>query len=512
MLFRDLVATSRAVGETRSRREKIEHLAGLLGRLAPDEVRPAVAYLSGLVPQGKLGVGWATMSALPRGGDGPGEPLAVGDVDRALGELAAASGSGSAAVRKRVLGGLWERASGAERDLLVRLLTGELRQGALEGIMAEAVARAGGADARRVRRAMMLSGDIAEVARAALADGEADLGGFQIELFRPLLPMLAQPAEDVADAVSRLGEAAFEFKLDGARVQLHKRGDEVRVYSRGLNEVTGSVPELVAAARAMPARELILDGEAVAVRPDGRAHPFQVTMRRFGRKLDVEAMRAELPLSSWFFDCLLIDGQDLLDRTTRERTAALAGAVPADLVIPRLVTGDPAQVEALLEQALAGGHEGLMGKSLEAPYEAGSRGASWLKLKKARTFDLVVLAAEWGSGRRRGWLSNLHLGARDPASGGFVMVGKTFKGMTDQILTWQSERLLELETGRDGHIVWVRPELVVEIAIGDVQESPHYPGGIALRFARVKRYRSDKRPDEADTLESLRALLAGAGG
>jgi DNA ligase-1 len=507
VLFRDLVGTSRAVGDTRSRREKIDRLASLLGRLAPEEVRPAVAWLAGLVPQGKLGVGWATMSALPREGEGGGEPLAVGAVDRALGELASAAGAGSAAARKRVLGQLWARASAAERDFLFRLLTGELRQGALEGIMAEAVARAAGCEPGRVRRAMMLSGDIAEVARAALAAGEAGLGEFKVELFRPLLPMLAQPAEDAADAVARLGEAAFEFKLDGARVQLHKRGEEVRIYSRGLNEVTGSLPELVAAARAMPARELILDGEAVAVRPDGRAHTFQVTMRRFGRKLDVAAMQAELPLRSWFFDCLLVDGQDLLDRTTRERTAALAGAVPSDLVIPRLVTGDAGRVDAFLEEALAGGHEGLMGKSLDAPYEAGARGASWLKLKKARTFDLVVLAAEWGSGRRRGWLSNLHLGARDPASGTFVMVGKTFKGMTDQMLAWQSEKLRELETGRDGHIVWVRPELVVEIAIGDVQESPHYPGGIALRFARVKRYRTDKRPDEADTLDALRALL-----
>jgi len=508
VLFRDLVGTSRAVGDTRSRLAKIDHLAGLLGRLAPDEVRPAVAYLAGLVPQGKLGVGWATVSALPREGEGTGEPLAIVDVDRALGELAAAGGPGSAAARKRVLGALWARAGGAERDFLARLLTGELRQGALEGIMAEAVARAASADPARVRRAMMLSGDIAEVARAALAAGEAGLGEFRVELFRPLLPMLAQPADDVADAVARLGEAAFEFKLDGARVQLHKRGDQVRVYSRGLNEVTGSVPELVAAARALPARELILDGEAVAVRADGRAHPFQVTMRRFGRKLDVAAMTAQLPLRSWFFDCLLLDGQDLLERSTRERTAALEQAVPADLVIPRLVTGDAERVLALLEEALAGGHEGLMAKSLDAPYEAGSRGASWLKLKKARTFDLVVLAAEWGSGRRRGWLSNLHLGARDPAGGGFIMVGKTFKGMSDQMLAWQSERLRELETGRDGHIVWVRPELVVEIAIGDVQESPHYPGGIALRFARVKRYRTDKRPDETDTIDALRGLLA----
>jgi DNA ligase-1 len=506
--FRDLVATSRAVGETRSRREKIDRLAGLLGQLGPDEVRPGVAYLAGVVPQGKLGVGWATLSGLAEIAAAVDVALTVGEVDRAFEVLAATSGAGSAGERKRLLGKLWSAAGQEERDFLFRLMTGELRQGALEGIMGEAIARAAAVDATRVRRAMMLSGDLAEVAAAALADGGAGLDRFRVELFRPLLPMLAQPADDPADAIARLGEAAFEYKLDGARVQLHKRGDEVRIYTRGLNEVTGSMPELALAARRLAARELILDGEAIAMRPDGRPHPFQVTMRRFGRKLDVAATAAELPLMTWFFDCLLVDGDSLLERTTGERAEALAGAVPGDLVIPRLVTGDTAAAEALLEEALARGHEGLMAKSLAAPYQAGSRGAGWLKLKVARTFDLVVLGAEWGSGRRRGWLSNLHLGARDPATGGFVMVGKTFKGMTDEMLRWQSARLAELEAARDGHVVYVRPELVVEIAISDVQESPHYPGGIALRFARVKRYRTDKRPEDADTIEALRALLA----
>jgi DNA ligase-1 len=284
----------------------------------------------------------------------------------------------------------------------------------------------------------------------------------------------------------------------------------VRVYTRGLNEVTGSVPELVETAAALPARELILDGEAIALRADGRPHSFQTTMRRFGRKLDVAAVRGELPLRTWLFDLLLLDGQSLLERPTRERIAALEEIAPAELVIPRLVTGDADRAAALLEQALAAGHEGVMAKALGAPYEAGNRGQNWLKIKQARTFDLVVIGVEWGSGRRRGWLSNLHLGARDPAAGGFVMVGKTFKGMTDEMLAWQTARLLELESSRDGHIVFVRPELVVEVAIGDVQESPHYPGGIALRFARVKRYRPDKGPGEADAIEALRALLPGA--
>jgi len=509
--FRDVVETSAAVGATRSRREKVGRLAELLRRLGPGEVGPAVSYLSGAVPQGKLGVGWATVSAVA--GAAPAAladgALTVAEVDDALSAVAAASGAGSTGERRRLLAGLLGRAGASERDFLLRLLTGELRQGALEGIMAEAIAHAADLPPDRVRRALMLSGDLAAVAAAALERGEAGLAGFSIELFRPLLPMLASPAEDPAEAVERLGEAAFEYKLDGARVQVHRRGDDVRVFSRGLNDVTGSAPELVAAVAALPARELILDGEAIALRPDGRPQPFQVTMRRFGRKLDVAAASAALPLRGWFFDCLYLDGDELLERPTGERLAALDQAAPADLVVPRLVTADPAEADALLERALAAGHEGLMAKSLAAGYEAGSRGQSWLKLKRVRTFDLVVLGAEWGSGRRRPWLSNLHLGARDPA-GGFVMVGKTFKGLTDELLAWQTARLSELEIGRDRHVVYVRPELVVEIAIGDVQESPRYPGGLALRFARVKRYRPDKRAAEADTIEQLRALLPGA--
>jgi len=508
--LRDLVETSAAVAGTRSRLEKIDRLAGLVRRLEPDEIRPAVSYLAGVVPQGKLGVGWAALSSAgAAGGAGDENALTVREVNAALDELAAASGRGSTGERRRILDRLVARAAADERDFLLRLIGGELRQGALEGVMVDAVARAAGVDGGRVRRALMLAGDLGVVAEAALADGASGLDRFSVELFRPLLPMLAQPADDAADALGRLGEAALEYKLDGARVQVHKRDDEVRVYTRGLNEVTGSVPELVEVVAGLPARELILDGEAIALREDGRPHSFQTTMRRFGRKLDVAAVRGELPLRTWFFDLLLIDGQSLLERPTRERIAALGELAPAELIIPRLVTADVGRAAALLDEALAAGHEGLMAKALDAPYEAGSRGQNWLKLKVARTFDLVVIGVEWGSGRRRGWLSNLHLGARDPATGGFVMVGKTFKGMTDEMLAWQTARLLELESSRDRYAVFVRPELVVEIALSDVQESPHYPGGIALRFARVKRYRPDKRPGEADTLDTLRALLPG---
>jgi DNA ligase-1 len=503
VLLRELVDVSRKVGATRARKVKIDLLAGALRAVAPDEVRPAVAYLSGRTAQGVLNVGWATLSKLAEEAPAAGEArLEVRDVARALGETAAASGTGSAGARRAALGRLWAAATEEERDFLARLLGGELRQGALEGIMVEAIARAAQVDA-----ALMLSGEVEAVAAAALERGAAGLSELRVELFRPLLPMLAHPADDTDDALERLGEAAFEYKLDGARVQLHRRGDEVRVYSRGLNDVTASVPELVEAALTLPVREIILDGEAIAMRADGRPQPFQVTMRRFGRKLDVAAMQAELPLRSWFFDCLWLDGDSMLERTTRERIAALDAALPGELVIPRLVTGDAKAAAALFERAIAEGHEGLMAKGLDAGYDAGARGQSWLKLKRAKTFDLVVLAVEWGSGRRRGWLSNLHLGARDRATGGFVMVGKTFKGMTDEMLAWQTQKLGELETHRDGHVVHVRPELVVEIALSDVQESPHYPGGIALRFARVKRYRTDKPAAEADTLDALRALL-----
>jgi DNA ligase-1 len=373
----------------------------------------------------------------------------------------------------------------------------------LEGVMLEAVAAASGFAAAEVRRAATFAGGIAQVARAALHG--PGLGEFSIRLMQPVLPMLAQPAEDVAGALEQLGSALFEWKLDGARIQVHKQGAEVRVFTRNLNDVTSRVPEVVSAVQQIPS-SLILDGEAIALRPDGRPHPFQVTMRRFGRKTGDEAQRRALPLSVFFFDCLLRDGEPIVDRGARERHDILRSVLPATLVTPSLVTNELEKAEAFFADALARGHEGLMAKALGAPYESGRRGAGWLKLKRAKTLDLVVIGVEWGSGRRKGWLSNLHLGARDPASGEFVMLGKTFKGLTDETLEWQTRELLAREVRRDEWTVYVRPELVVEIAFNDVQESSQYPGGMALRFARVKGYRPDKRAEEADTIDTVRRL------
>jgi DNA ligase-1 len=453
-------------------------------------------------------VGPASLREASAAGAAAGPSLSLREVDGVLSRVAGAAGPGSGAERSRALGELFGRATPDERDFLVRLLLGELRQGALAGIVAEALARAAGVEAARVRRALLVEPDLGRVARAVLTEGAPGLEGFGIALFRPLAPMLASPAEGVAEALGELGRAAFEWKLDGGRVQVHKDGGEVRVFTRRLNEVTAALPEVVESVRALPARELILDGEALAFRTDGRPQPFQVTMQRFGRKLDVDVLRATLPLRPFFFDCLRLDGESLLDRPGAERAAALAGSLPAALVVPRLVTEDVSEAEAFLADALARGHEGVMAKSLDATYAAGARGREWLKLKPAPTLDLVVLAAEWGHGRRRGWLSNLHLGARDPVGGGFVMVGKTFKGLTDTLLAWQTRELLAREVARDDWTVFVRPELVVEVAVGGVQASPHYPGGVALRFARVKRYRADKRPEDADGIEAVRALRA----
>lgn len=505
--FADLVEASTRAAQTASRLGKRDAIAACLRAAAPDEVEIAVAFLSGETRQGRLGIGYATLSALRGGAAAAAPALALREVDDALARIAAAKGKGSAAERGALLSALFARATRAEQDFLVRLLVGELRQGALEGVMIEAIAAAAGVAVAAVRRAAMFAGDLGAVARAALTEGAAGLARFAIELQRPVQPMLAQPAEDIADALARLGTAALEWKLDGARVQVHKAGDDVRVFTRNLNEVTAAVPEIVEAMRAAPARELILDGEAIALAAGGAPQPFQVTMRRFGRKLDVDALRAELPLAAFFFDVLRRDGDSLVERPARERFAALTDALPSALVVPRLVTSDASAAQAFYAEALARGHEGVMAKALDAPYEAGSRGAAWLKVKRAHTLDLVVLAAEWGHGRRRGWLSNLHLGARDPA-GGFVMLGKTFKGLTDELLEWQTRELLAREIGRDDYTVHVRPELVVEIAFNDLQASPQYPGGLALRFARVKRYRPDKRADEADTIDTVRAIYA----
>jgi ATP-dependent DNA ligase I len=475
------------------------------------EIALATSYLCGVVPQSKLGVGWATLQAVaestPAAGRpaGPG-PVSLVELDTVLTGVAGTTGKGSAEAKQQALRELFARLGEDERRFLFGLVTGELRQGALEGIVVEAVARAADLPADSVRRAVMLAGDLPRVAHAALTDGADGLAAFAVRLFRPVLPMLAGTADTIEEALGELGEAALEWKLDGARVQIHKAGDEVRCYSRLLNDVTPAVPELVEQVRGIPAREVILEGEAIALRADGSPHPFQTTMSRFGRRLDVERARRTVPLTLFLFDLLYLEGASLMDEPLARRSAALAAAVPEALRVPRLVTASPEEGRGFLDAALARGHEGIMVKALDAPYEAGRRGRRWLKLKPVRTLDLVVLAAEWGHGRRRGWLSNLHLGARDPLTGGFVMLGKTFKGMTDETLAWQTARLQELAVSREGHTVYVRPELVVEVAFNDLQASPQYPGGLALRFARIKGYRPDKLAADADTIDTLREI------
>jgi DNA ligase 1 len=506
MLLSELLAASERIGATRSRLAKIDAIAACLGNLEPPEIPLGVAYLSGDTRQGRIGVGYAGLKdALAAAAAGAAQ-LTLAQVDEALEQLSQVKGQGSAAERSRQLSALFTRTTAPEQDFLARLLLGELRQGALEGIMLDAIAKAAGLPPAKVRAAAMRAGGLPAVAEAALLEGEAGLARFALRVFQPVQPMLAQGAENVADALERLGTAAFEWKLDGARVQAHKSGSDVRVYTRSLNEVTAAVPEVVAVLRDASARDLIVDGETVALKADGTPYPFQDTMRRFGRKLDVEAVRAARPLSVYFFDCLYADGADLTAKPAQQRLDTLARALPPEVLVPRLVTGDRDAAQAFYESALARGHEGVMAKALDAPYEAGSRGAGWLKIKHAQTLDLVVIAVEWGSGRRKGLLSNLHLGALDPATGSFVMLGKTFKGMSDQMLVWQTGKLLSLEMAREGHVVQVRPELVVEIAFNEIQASPTYPGGFALRFARVKRYREDKSANEADTIAAVRTL------
>ncbi len=505
MLLDHVVVTSTDVGAASSRLAKIARIAELLTSADPREVAVVVSWLSGELPQRQIGVGWAALRTLPAPAAEP--SLSVADVDAAFTAIGAVAGKGSQARRAELIGDLFAAATEPEQVFLRRLLGGELRQGALAGVMADAVARAGGIPATAVRRAAMLGGDLPGVAAAALTGGAAALADFTLRVGRPVGPMLAQTSTGVGDALHRLGgEAVFEAKLDGARVQIHRSGDEVTVYTRSLDDVTARLPEVVEATLALPVTDLIADGEAIALRPDLRPHRFQVTASRFGRSVDVGAARAAQPLSVFFFDLLHLDGTDLLDEPAHVRAAALDAVVPARHRVDRLVTADAVAAQEFLDRTLAAGHEGVMAKSLSSPYEAGRRGAGWLKVKPVHTLDLVVLAVEWGSGRRTGKLSNIHLGARDPA-GGFVMLGKTFKGMTDAMLDWQTERFTELATGPlDSYVVPLRPEQVVEIAFDGVQGSSRYPGGMALRFARVVRYRDDKGPAEADTVDTVRAL------
>jgi DNA ligase-1 len=502
----DVAATSAEVGNTASRLAKIARLAELLRAAGPDEVAIVVSWLSGELPQRQIGVGWAALRALP-------EPaatasLTVAGVDTRLSEIKAVSGTGSQARRATLLGDLFGAATEAEQTFLRRLLGGELRQGALLGAMADAVAKAADVPAGDVRRAAMLGGDLSAVAADALTRGAEALAEYRLVVGRPVGPMLAQTSTGVADALERLGgEAVFEAKLDGARVQIHRVDENVSIYTRSLDDVTNRLPEVVAATLALPVATLIADGEAIALRPDGRPHKFQVTASRFGRSVDIDAAHAAQQLSVFYFDLLHVDGTDLLDEPYAERAAVLSEIVPAEQRVARLATDDVDAAQHFLDATLAAGHEGVMAKAPTARYEAGRRGSGWLKVKPVHTLDLVVLAIEWGSGRRTGKLSNIHLGARDPETGGFVMLGKTFKGMTDAMLDWQTERFTELADGPlDGYVVKVRPEQVVEIAFDGVQGSTRYPGGMALRFARVVRYRDDKRPEEADTIDTVRAF------
>jgi DNA ligase 1 len=503
VLLLDLAETSQALSATPARLAKIDLLVGCLRRAGQDEVPVAVAYLSGVLPQRQIGVGYASLRELPT--PAATASLTVAEVDSLLTRIGAVAGPGSAAARRTLLADLFDRATATEQAFLRGLLTGELRQGALDGVMAEAVARAAGIPGTEVRRALMLRGSLGAVAAAALTGGVAALREFGLQVGRPVLPMLAQSAPDVAEALGRISPAAVEWKLDGVRIQVHRSGDEVAVFTRTLDEITARVPEVVEAALALPVRTAVLDGEVIALRPAGRPRPFQDTAGRVGSRTPTEQLREELPLTPFLFDVLHLDGQDLLDRPDRERHEALAAAVPASLLTPRIVTADPGEAAEFFQATVGRGHEGVVVKAPDSVYAAGRRGAGWLKVKPRHTLDLVVLAAEWGHGRRRGSLSNLHLGARDP-SGGFVMLGKTFKGLTDEMLAWQTERLLQLRTEGDQWLVRVRPELVVEIAFDGLQRSSRYPGGLALRFARVLRYRPDKRAEDADTIETVRSL------
>lgn len=505
-MLADVAAASSDIAGASARLAKIDRIASVLAAAAADgdgrSVAVTVSWLSGELPQRQIGVGWAALRSLPAPADVP--TLTVTGVDAAFTEIKGIAGKGSQALRADAVRSLFAAATDAEQTFLRRLLGGELRQGALAGVMADAVAKAAGIPAAEVRRAATLAGDLPAVAAAALTDGRAALATFQLQVGRPVGPMLAQTATDVADALERLGgTAVLEAKLDGARVQIHRKGSDVSVYTRSLDDVTHRLPEVVEATLALPATELIADAEAIALRPDGRPHPFQVTAARFGRRTpnDLE------PLSVFFFDLLHVDGRDLLDLPTDQRLASLDALIPQDRRVDRVVTADSDIARQFLDRTLAAGHEGVMAKSPTAPYEAGRRGAGWLKVKPVHTLDLVVLAVERGSGRRTGKLSNIHLGARDPDTGGYVMLGKTFKGMTDAMLAWQTERFTQLQVDDNGWVVTVRPQQVVEIAFDGVQRSSRYPGGVALRFARVLRYRDDKTPDQADTIDTVRAYL-----
>jgi len=499
--------TSLALAKLRARGAKVSRLADLLRTCSVDEVGTVALWLTGESGRDRLGVGPAQVYIATTTPACSSPRLTVTETRARLTDIAAITGGGSKARRVQAMAALFAVATGDEQSFLARLLLGELRQGALAALVIDAIGQAFDTPLASIRRAWMLRGDIAEVAVIAHRSGRAGIETVGLTLFHPVQPMLAQPAADVDDALARIDRPILEYKLDGARVQIHKRRNDVRIFSRQGNDVTAALPEIVAQIGGLPEAELVLDGETLALTTDGGPLPFQTTMRRFGRHSDDPELRARLPLTLFCFDCLACGGQTLIDAPARRRHSALTETLPPALIIPREPDADADRAKAFLAAALAAGHEGLMAKDRDAPYAAGGRGSHWLKIKQAHTLDLVVLAAEWGSGRRSGWLSNLHLGARD-GHGDYLMLGKTFKGLTDQLLAWQTEQLLAREIGRDEQCVHVRPELVVEVAFNELQQSRHYPAGLALRFARVKRYRSDKTALDADRIDTVRELFA----
>jgi DNA ligase-1 len=507
VLIADLVETSSAVAATRSRKEKTAALAAALARAEPDELPLVTSYLAGALLQRRTGLGWRGLRSMPEPAAEP--SLTVREVHEAFEQLAALAGSGSQQARATAAAELFGRATEPEQRWLRGLVTGEVRQGALDALVQEALAAAAGVPLTAVRRAAMLAGSTVAIATAAF-EGEEALARFGLEVGRPVSPMLAASAPDLEAAMAKVSPdgapVSVDTKLDGIRIQVHRSGHDVLIATRSLDDITSRLPEVVTLTRSLPATELVLDGEALALDDDGRPRPFQETASRTATAL-VDG-QTRVAVTAYFFDLLHLDGRDLLDAPGSERHAALTELVPPEALVPRVVTDDLETAERFTEAALAAGHEGVVVKSLAAPYAAGRRGSGWVKVKPVHTLDLVVLAVEWGSGRRKGWLSNIHLGARDPDTGGFVMLGKTFKGMTDEMLAWQTERFTELAEGpTDDWVVRLRPEQVVEIAFDGLQRSSRYPGGLALRFARVVRYREDKSAGEADTIETVRSMV-----
>jgi DNA ligase-1 len=506
VLLARVAATSAEVSATPARSAKVGLIAGCLKEASPAEVPTVVAYLAGNLPQRGTGVGWASLRDLP----GPVETptLSIEEVDARLATIAAVTGTGSQSERALLVSDLFSRATHKEQQLLRGLLTGELRQGALEGVMVDAVANAAGVPLADVRRAAMLRGALGPVAQAALTAGAAGLAQFRLQVGRPVQPMLASAATDITDAFQKVSPAAVEWKLDGIRIQVHRDGGEVGIFTRSLDDITSRLPEVVDQVLALPVRAVVLDGEALTLYDDGRPRPFQEIGSRTSSHVDVDRARGAAAVSPFFFDVLHLDGTDLLATAARGRFDVLDEVVPEAARVPRLITADLTAATAFVAASVSRGHEGVVVKALDVAYEAGRRGTGWLKVKPRHTLDLVVLAAEWGHGRRRGWLSNLHLGARDPATSGFVMLGKTFKGMTDAMLAWQTQRLQELAVDSNDWVVHVRPELVVEVAFDGVQRSTRYAGGVTLRFARVLRHRPDKTADQADDIEAVKTIFA----